>query len=79
MAHQLSLDKPAVYHIEIQGTLSPQWAEYLGGLEINISHQQDPSLTTLKGEITDQAALMGILNSLYNLGFPLRVVEYHPS
>jgi hypothetical protein len=30
----------------------------------------------LTGETSDQAALIGILNSLYNLGFPLRVVEY---
>ena len=65
MAFQLSLDKPAVYHIEVQGTLSSEWAEYLGGLEINVSRRQGSLMTTLTGEISDQAALIGILNSLY--------------
>jgi len=76
MADHLTLDKPAIYHIEIQGALSPHWADYLGGLEINNRHQQDSTLTTLEGEIMDQAALLGVLNSLYNLGFPLLAVEY---
>ena len=79
MAFQLNLNRPAVYHIKVQGTLSSEWAEYLGGLEINVSRRQESLLTTLTGEIIDQAALIGILNSLYNLGFPILAVEYEPS
>ena len=32
--------------------------------------------TTLTGQVTDQAALMGILNHLYDLQLPLISVEY---
>jgi hypothetical protein len=32
-------------------------------------------VTTLMGELRDQAALLGVLNSLYDLGFPLLRVE----
>jgi hypothetical protein len=79
MAHRLKLDKPAFYHIQVQGTLSPRWADYLGDLKVAVNHQQDPPCTTLEGVLIDQAALMGILNSLYNLGFPILAVEYDPT
>jgi hypothetical protein len=34
-----------------------------------------PTVTTLTGELTDQAALMGVLNTVYDLGFTLLKVE----
>jgi hypothetical protein len=34
------------------------------------------AVTTLSGEIIDQAALMGILDTLYDIGYPLLCVEY---
>jgi hypothetical protein len=34
-----------------------------------------PIVTTLTGELTDQAALMGVLYSLYDMGYPLLKVE----
>jgi hypothetical protein len=34
-----------------------------------------PAVTTLRGELIDQAALMGVLNTLYDLGFVLLKVE----
>jgi hypothetical protein len=33
-------------------------------------------MTALSGEIMDQAALIGILNTLYDMGYPLLCVEY---
>jgi hypothetical protein len=35
---------------------------------------QEP-VTTLTGEVSDQAALMGVLSTLYDMGFPLLKVE----
>jgi len=32
---------------------------------------QGLAVTTLTGTVADQAALMGLLQTLYNLGFPL--------
>ena len=40
--------------------------EDLGGMEIHIeSHENEPAITLLTGQVRDQAELMGILNSLY--------------
>jgi hypothetical protein len=32
-------------------------------------------VTTLEGQLTDQAELLGVLNALYNLGITLKYVE----
>lgn len=34
-----------------------------------------PPVTTLNGQLTDQAELLGVLNALYNLRITLMVVE----
>ena len=72
---RLTQDEPAPYRIQIQGTVDSKWANYLGGLEITVNRQRDPSITTLSGSVQDQASLMGILDSLYNLGYPILAVE----
>ena len=59
MSPQLKRDQPAFYHIQVQGSLSPQWADYLGGLEISVTGGLDAPLTSLSGEIKDQAELLG--------------------
>jgi hypothetical protein len=76
MENRLAQGEPAPYRIQIQGTVDPKWANYLGGLEIAVNRQRDPPITTLTGLVQDQAALMGILDSLYNLGYPILAVEY---
>jgi hypothetical protein len=35
----------------------------------------DPPVTTLEGELTDQAALVGVLNALYELHRPVVLVS----
>jgi len=74
----LQSDKPAFYQIEVQGTLSSSWSDYLGGLAISVNDEQDARSTLLEGEFMDQAALIGVIDSLYNLGFPLIRVLYQP-
>lgn len=73
VSKRLKIDEPAYYLIQIQGTLSPRWTDFLAGLKISVNHQEE--LSTLEGIIDDQAALLGILNSLYSLGFPLLSVK----
>lgn len=63
-------------HITVKGCLDPDWAEYLGGLAIATDTQAAQTTTTLSGEISDQAALMGILNNLYGLGVSILSVDY---
>ena len=36
----------------------------------------DPVVTTLEGEVTDQAALAGILNTLYELHLPILSLKW---
>ncbi|MCB0164210.1 MAG: hypothetical protein KDI79_08300 [Anaerolineae bacterium] len=71
-----TLDQPGWYRISIHGYLDMSWSEYLGGLEIRrASTPSNPTVTILTGYLLDQAALFGVLNSLYGLGLPLLSVE----
>ena len=72
-----SLVEPAMYRISILGTLDKQWSDYCGGMTIehDIALNQYP-MTTLTGQLIDQSALIGVLNSLYDMGCPILLVEY---
>jgi len=75
-AGPLSRFEPATYRILISGVLPPSWAPFVHDLEIT----QEESIancpaTRLTGELPDQAALVGVLNRLYDLGFSLLMVE----
>jgi len=70
------LDAPDRYRIRIAGRLDKRWSEYLCGMAISSrSRAGKPTVTTLTGELTDMAALMGVLNTVYDLGFKLLKVE----
>ena len=59
---------PATYIIQIEGLLDEVWAERLAGMKLRaIERKNLPPVTTLKGRLSDQAELFGVLNSLYNL------------
>ena len=75
MTHRMRLDEPIFCRIRIQGSLAQHWSEYLGGLSISVTGEPGHTETTLSGDILDQAALMGVLNGLYGMGYPLLVVE----
>lgn len=58
---------PAVYQIKVQGALSDDWSERLGGLQISVSRKKTGNtISILTGMISDQTALSGILNALYD-------------
>ena len=76
-AHNLRLDDTAHYRIYAQGLFKADWLDMLSGVWVIASHQPDgKGVTLLSGEVADQAALMGVLEQLYSLGFPLLLVEY---
>ena len=61
-------DLPATYQIQIQGWLEASWSEYLEGMVIQVGESRGGApVTTLCGELPDQAALAGVLNQLYLL------------
>jgi len=73
----VSLLEPAVYQIRIQGILEKNWSEYYGGMRIE--HEGDPqqsAMTILLGKLADQSALIGVLNSLHDIGYSILSVEY---
>lgn len=73
----VSILDPAVYRISIQGILDKDWSDYCGGM--TIEHEGDPkryAMTILTGRLVDQSALVGVLNSLHDLGYLILAVEY---
>ena len=69
--------KPSVYRIRIQGILDKNWSDYCGGM--TIEHEGDPkhsAMTTLTGTLPDQSALIGVLNTLHDIGYPILSVDY---
>lgn len=66
---ELSIDRPAEYELCVQGELATQRFD---GLSVN--YQQ--SVTTLRGKVADQSALLGILRQLINLGYPVLSIRY---
>lgn len=76
---RLSVHRPATYRIRVQGHLNRSWSTRLGGMAISTTITPDQlSVTTLEGELLDQAALAGVLDVLYSLCLPLISLEYIP-
>ena len=66
-----TLDQFIPYQIKIAGQLSENWSDWLEQMDIqNETESSGLAITTLTGCI-DQAALLGILRRLYQLGYPL--------
>ncbi len=72
----LKLETPGKYRIRVQGRIDDHWAERLGGMAISYDTFDDqPTVGALVGTLPDQAALSGVLNTLYDLRLPLLSVE----
>ena len=60
----------------MEGYLDDSWSDRLCGLAIRPSSQEGGRVVTvLVGSLVDQAALVGVLSTLYNLHLPLLSVE----
>lgn len=74
----VSIDTRAAYRIQVQGCLDPTWVTEMCDT-IEVSHaggMGKRAVTTLSGELEDQAVLLGILNLVYDLGYPLLSLTY---
>ena len=72
----IPFDCPATYQIMVQGRIDPGWSDRLEGMTIcQATVEADPPVATLQGELSDQAALAGVLNTLYELHLPLLLVK----
>ena len=66
------MSEPATYRISIQGILDKKWSDYYGGMSIehDVVLDQYP-VTILTGLMVDQSALVGVINTLYDFGYPI--------
>jgi hypothetical protein len=67
---------PGIYRIRVSGHLDARWADRLGGLRVTEQSLGGEPFAELTGHLTDQAALYGVLNTLYDYRYPLLYVEY---
>ena len=57
---------PSSYLITVEGLLDQNLSSRLAGMSIHPTVSGGHSITTLKGKLSDQAELNGVLNTLYN-------------
>ena len=62
---------PEYYQIRVKGQLERRWEHWFDGLQLSIEHET----TLLEGELSDQAALYGVLLKIRDLGLPLLSVK----
>lgn len=60
-----------VYQIRIKGALDDSWSNWLGNVDIRMEQAGDGVITTLTVDLTDQAALFGILDHVRDINLPL--------
>jgi hypothetical protein len=81
-ADRLTMAGPLACAIRVQGVLPPRWAARLGGLAITVcdgAGAGGAATTELRGELPDQAALLGVLTTLFDLHLPLVSVACAPT
>jgi hypothetical protein len=71
-----TMQGPAIYRICVRGKLDKSWSDRIGGMQVTETVGSDGQPETiLVGRLADQAALSGILNTLYELHLPVLSVE----
>ena len=66
----------SIYRVSVAGRLPSGWEDRLGSLQIvHEEGNESSSQTTLMGAVRDQADLLGVLNTLHEVGLTLLLVE----
>jgi hypothetical protein len=72
----LKIETSARYRIVVKGDLDQNRSVRVGGMTISTRRTDDETLITqLEGKLADQAALSGVLNTLYDMQLPVLSVE----
>ena len=72
ISNPLRVDQPAIYEIVLQGSLDKQWSNWFNEMTVTIeSSSEGAGITTLTGQVADQAGLYGVLSRIRDLGLPL--------
>jgi hypothetical protein len=71
-----TMEGPATYRIRVGGRIDAEWSDRVGGMTVTTTGGRDsPNTTTLEGCLSDQAALTGVMNTLYELHLPVLSVD----
>jgi hypothetical protein len=64
---EYSFNNPSIYKIKVFGDMNQKLSERIGGMQLNVErfHKEGP-ISVLIGQINDQSALSGVLNTLYD-------------
>ena len=80
VSQRFLFDAPGTYRIRVRGHVASHWTDALGGMTIcSRQGKGKPPITTLSGELIDQASLMGVLTALYEMGYTLLDVKRLPN
>jgi len=60
------------YQIRVKGHLHVRWSDWFEGMTIVLEENEE---TVITGEVSDQAALHGLLKQIRDLGMPLIAVN----
>ena len=66
------MDKPALYRIKVRDMVPESWSDRLGDMTIV---ETTPEGMTLEGWLPDQAALAGVLDTLFSLNLSILEVS----
>ncbi len=74
----LKMYQPVCYRIKVCGVIDERWFTYYGNMVLEKEEKGERPYTTIIGQVADQAALLGILNLLYDMQLPLVSIQYIP-
>jgi hypothetical protein len=74
--NQPTMQGPATYRIRVSGSVDPQWADRVSGMQTtHLTRLRGKTESVLVGRLADQAALNGFLSALYERHLPVISVE----
>jgi hypothetical protein len=76
MSEKYTFTAPGYYRIEVQGGLRAGWSDRFGAMQVLQNSEANQGVSVLRGCVSDQAELSGILNTLYELHMSLLSVQY---
>jgi hypothetical protein len=75
-AARSGFDRPATYRILVRGRIPPKWRDRLEDMVVTeYTKGPESPWTTLEGELADQAALAGLIDTLIRLHLSVVSVE----
>jgi hypothetical protein len=69
------MNDQATYEISVMGVLGERWAEWFPDMGFTQDVQHGLPVTHIRGPVQDQSGLLGMLQTLVNLGLHILLVR----